>query len=438
MANAYAVGGAAGAFGDFMQGILKGKRNLAEKESAERSERYARVGQLFDASNSMRQQAGDENLTPQERDRRYEQAESLFSSYLTLSGQLDDKPAKQGKKQSPFMQFLSVMNPFAQKDQSPGQFDENFSKVMSSLAPGAIPGATGEAGPAGAPSPVSGPVGSATGEAAQVNAAAPGTISGFMGPGAPAKPGAGAAGPQVSPGATATPEAPPYISPYFKDPEAEKRHQYSQVNTMFKQLRESIKQKGIKSLEDFQAFPEGQEMVGLITYLAGQSGFDQWDEADEVYAALGIKEAPSAKNRFEEERYGLMGKEGLTDTERDRLAVLNLQARGPQSGRPLAPNLQLLESLKERYPEDFDKVWELYTKQTTGPDKDVFTWRTAENPETGKNEIVSLSNRTRETEFTGLKVPSNFKIDEVLVKDFATGNEYLSAFKISWYRYCIP
>jgi hypothetical protein len=432
----------------------------------------ARAGNFFSMSNDLRQRSEDESQTMQERDRLRKEAENLYAGGLELWGQMDAKP-KAGGKKNPVMQVLQYLNPLAKRgDTGDTEFEETFSRILSGLGPQA--GGGGEAGAGAAPGvaaaapgiaaamenpaaagfemggppttgpplgPVGGfssamqgevggmtvaptaavpgaaagalPVGSATGEAIQAGvapAAVPGAAPGAV-PGA--VPGAG-------------PPETPYVSPYFRDPKAEKEAVGRQITTIFRQLRDSFAAKKITTIEGAKADKDGMQILQQLQILADDNDFTQFDELDEIFAGLGLQEARSAKDTFEQGYFDLAQKqaqgEDLTEQQQRNLEKYR-QLRRTGSDARLSPKDQMFEAALARNTDpvtgviDHEKAYAEWAETTAKEGTQGFSWRTAINPATGHNEIVSFNNRTGTWEFTNLRVPTGFSIDDVMTKD---------------------
>jgi len=82
---------------------------------------------------------------------------------------------------------------------------------------------------------------------------------------------------------------------------------------------------------------------------------------------------------------------------------------------------------------DYPKAYEEWSTTTAKEGTQGFSWRTAINPATNNNEIVSFNNRTGTWEFTGLRVPTGFDIDDVMTKDI-NGVDQLDGARIEFFH----
>jgi hypothetical protein len=413
----------------------------------------------------------------QERDRLRKEAENLYAGGLELWGQMDAKP-KAGGKKNPVMQVLQFLNPLAKRgDTGDTEFEETFSRILSGLggptkaggaeapgmtdagiaaamenpaaagfaAGGAAPGELGAAiAPPGTPATPGGPVGGFSsamqgevgGMTAAPTAAVPGAIPGAV---------PGAVVPGAVPGAMAAPPPgePPYVSPYFRDKEAERAAQRQQVSTILSQLRNSVQAKGYTTIAELQLDPQGMKVIQELQYLASDNDFKEFDELDEIYAAIGIQPARTPKNQFEDDFYRLARRsagegEPLSDREQQQFAEYQ-KLRRTGSDRVLSPNDQMFENakLRNRDPEtgviNMEKAFSEWTKLTAKSGTQGFQSKTGINPSTGRTEVMMVNNRTGDIEWPGIEVPSDFTFDKIMTRNAYGQGSYMDSGKIRFY-----
>lgn len=244
-----------------------------------------------------------------------------------------------------------------------------------------------------------------------------------------------ALGAAAAPGAVTPPGEPPYVSPYFRDKKAELHAAQQQVTTIFRQLRDSFQAKGIKSIADLEADPQGMQIVQHLQFLAGENDFTEFDELDEIYAGLGLQAARSPKDQFEAGYFTLAQKQasGEPMTEQDsRNLETYRKLRRLGSASPETPDQAKWQDLLRVHGGEVAPAWEEWTKATATTGTQGFRLMVAEN--NGQNELLRVNNRTGEHEWTGIRVSSGFKLDDVLTRNLDTGEERLDGAKIAFYH----
>ena len=365
---------------------------------------------------------------------------------MALLGQLDDKPAKAGKKQNPFMQFLSMMNPYSDTSKPPGEFDENFSRIVSAMGPGmgmdadaaTAPGAPGAAaaglGSMVSPATAGGPVGG-------FSSAMEGEVGGMTVAPTAAVP--GVAGPVATP---TPPGQPPYVSQYFRDREltelekkAERTAQYAKLSEIFTGLKDSLRAQGIDTIEKLEKNDDGFKIVQELMFLAGNNEFKAFDELDEIYAALGLQAARSPQDQFNNRLYELrnmLGSGTLTDpADIDELERLNEMERGPQTRAQEQWNYYKKKNTNEAGVLDMEQANKEFTAATAKEGTQGYSLKIAVNPSTGRNEFLKVNNRTGDLNWTGIGVPSDFSIDKLMSRNpSGYGPDVLDGRKIRFYH----